>query len=118
MRHWGRMVNVLFGKNAPKFAENLKSMACSAENLGSIMVDLESFCLEELKPNSFLIIRVDVAGPMEKYKAATEISRGLQLYQRILKEKNITILVMTPKEGLETLTEDDMRQIGWVRSSP
>ena len=77
--------------------------------------ELEYLCLEELPKNSFLIIRVDVPGPMEKMAAATEISKGLARYEHIFREKRVTIMVMTPKESLSILTEGEMNQAGWVR---
>jgi hypothetical protein len=77
--------------------------------------ELEYLCLEELPENSFLVIRVDVAGPMEKMAASSEIARGLARYTHILQEKRVTVMVMTPKENINILTEEEMNQAGWVR---
>ena len=77
--------------------------------------ELEYLCLEELPENCFLVIRVDVAGPMEKMAASSEIARGLARYSHILQEKRATVMVMTPKEGLSVLTEEEMNTAGWVR---
>jgi len=77
--------------------------------------ELEYLCLEELPKNSFLVIRVDVAGPMEKMAASSDIARGLARYTHILQEKRVTVMVMTPKESISILTEGEMNQAGWVR---
>lgn len=76
---------------------------------------LETLCLDDIPPNSFLVIRVDVAGPMEKYMAATGIASKLLPYHDMFRAKNITIMIMTPKEGFEILTEDEMNKAGWYR---
>lgn len=81
------------------------------------MADLEVLDMDTLPQNSFLVIRVDVAGPMEKMAASTDIARGLQRYQKIFREKNVTILVMTPEENLDILTEVEMNQAGWFRKT-
>jgi hypothetical protein len=77
--------------------------------------ELEYLCLEELPNNCFLVIRVDVPGPMEKMAAASELARGLAKYSHIINEKKATVMVMTPKEGLSVLTEEEMNQAGWIR---
>lgn len=79
------------------------------------MADLETFCIDDIPKNSFLIIRVDVAGPMEKNLAAKGIIPELMKYKLMFREKNITLMIMTPKEGLEVLTEEEMNQAGWIK---
>lgn len=79
------------------------------------MVDLKTLCVDDIPKNSFLIIRVDVAGPMEKNLAAKGIVPELMKYKSVLQEKLITLMIMTPKENLEVLTEEEMNQAGWFK---
>ena len=112
-----QIMSVRYGKKDRKCAEISKWMATNVEPCDNTMADLETFSLEELPQNSFLVIRVDVAGPMEKYAAANELSKAIQKYQKIFLERNVSILVMTPKENLEVLTEAEMNQAGWFRKT-
>ena len=76
---------------------------------------LETFCLDNVPENSFLLLRLDVPGPMEKYVAANGLLKELEKYKPIFEEKKITLMLMTPKEDLSILTEKEMAQIGWIR---
>jgi hypothetical protein len=78
---------------------------------------LEVLSLEEVPDNSFVIIRVDVAGPMEKYLAANGIIKELNKYRELFSRKKLTIITLTPKEDIGILTEPEMNQIGWFRST-
>ena len=79
--------------------------------------NLETLSVDDIPTNSFLVIKVDVAGPMEKYIAASRMAISLEPYAKIFREKNITIMIMTPKESISILTEEEMNQAGWVRKS-
>lgn len=79
------------------------------------MADLEVLSLDELPENSFLVIRVDVAGPMEKNIAARDMVVELAKYKDIFRKKKTTLMIMTPKEGLDVLTEEEMNAAGWYR---
>jgi len=81
------------------------------------MADLEVISLNDLPTNSFLVIRVDVPGPMEKYIAARDMAAELMRHKDVFKEKQVTIMIMTPKEGLEILTEAEMNSAGWFRKT-
>jgi len=113
--HLESTMNARYGKKDRQHAEISKWMESDVEPCETTMIELETLCLEDIPPNSFLVIRVDVPGPMEKYRAATDISRAIQKYQKIFTDRNISIMVMTPKEGLEVLTEAEMNQAGWFR---
>ena len=78
---------------------------------------LETLSVGDIPDNSFLVIRVDVAGPMEKYIAATQIANGLRPYFAIFKNKNVNIMVMMPNERFEIITETEMNSAGWYRKT-
>ena len=78
---------------------------------------LEFFDLNEVPNNSVIIVRVDVPGPMEKFIAAKNLYKLLYTHKDLLSGKHITILTMTPKEGIEVMTEKDMNNVGWFRKS-
>jgi hypothetical protein len=77
---------------------------------------LEYINLDEIPSNSFLIIRVDVPGPMEKFLAMKDMAKELSKYKNIFITKNITIMVMTQKETMEVLTETEMNNLGWSKN--
>jgi 5-formyltetrahydrofolate cyclo-ligase len=81
------------------------------------MENLEYLDLNELPNNCFLIIRVDVVGPMEKYAASQNIAKTLTSHIDVLKKKKISLMIMTPKEKFEILTEQEMNQAGWFRKN-
>jgi hypothetical protein len=81
------------------------------------MENLEYLDLNEIPHNSFLIIRVDVVGPMEKYAAAQNIAKTITPHMDVLRNRKISLMIMTPKEGFEILTETEMNQAGWFRKS-
>jgi len=77
--------------------------------------ELQSLSVDDIPNNSFLVVRVDVSGPMEKMVAANDLLKLIQPYKDILAQKNVSLMVFTPKEGFEVLTEDEMNMAGWVR---
>ncbi len=78
---------------------------------------LEYLSIDDIPENSFIVLRVDVAGPMEKYQAADALSGELGKYRDLFIKKKLTLMILTPKESLEVLTEEEMNQAGWVRKS-
>lgn len=77
--------------------------------------NLEYLCLDEIPDNSFVLLKVDVAGPMEKNQAADGLVGILDQYQDIFIKKKLTLMILTPKESLEVLTEAEMNQAGWFK---
>lgn len=78
---------------------------------------LEVLAVDDIPDNSFLIIRVDVPGPMEKYMAANELAKVLGPYHDLFKRKNVSIMIMTPQEKFDIMTEEELNQAGWVRKT-
>lgn len=111
------MVNARFGQNGPICVEILKPMVNDVKQSENFMADpkLEFLPLDDIPNNSFILLRIDVAGPMEKYQAADNFLGELNRYQEIFRRKNLTLLIMTPKETIEILTEEEMNKAGWFR---
>jgi tRNA-binding EMAP/Myf-like protein len=76
---------------------------------------LEVLSMEDVPPNSFILLKVDVAGPMEKMQAVSGIAESIRPFAQSFKNKNIVFMVLTPKESLSVLTEEEMNSIGWYR---
>jgi len=79
---------------------------------------IEALTLEDIPANSFIVLTVDVPGPMEKYHAADGMVGQLNQYKDIFKNKKLTLFILTPKESIDVLTEEEMGQAGWVRKLP
>ena len=78
---------------------------------------LEYLCLDDVPDNSFVVVRVDVAGPMEKHQAADSFVGGLSKYGQLFQKKKLTMMILTPKESIEVLTEEEMNQAGWYKKT-
>lgn len=76
---------------------------------------LEFLDLNEIPDNSIIVIKVDVAGPMEKFIAAKGMYKTLYAHRYLLSGKRISVLTLTPKESIEVVTEEDMNNVGWYR---
>ena len=116
---WGKMANAPFGQNALKCVETLRPVVNDVRQSENNMEDpkLDFVPLDEIPDHSFIILRVDVPGPMEKLQAADSIVGGLNQYKDIFKRKHLTFMIMTPKESLDILTEAEMNQAGWYRKN-
>lgn len=71
--------------------------------------------IDEIKPNSVLVITIDAASPTEKMAIAPVFSRLLAPYVPILREKRVTVMLMTSKENINVVSEDDMNAAGWFK---
>ncbi|HOS16040.1 MAG TPA: hypothetical protein PKX15_03350 [Bacteroidales bacterium] len=71
--------------------------------------------VNELKNNSILIIKVDAPTPGHKMMIAPAFQKLLQPYGPAFKEKNITVMLMTTKEDLTVVTEEEMAAAGWEK---
>lgn len=78
---------------------------------------LEFISLDEIPDNSFIMIKVDVAGPMEKYHAADYLVGELNKHSNVFYKKKLTIMILTSKESIDVLNENEMNQAGWYRKS-
>lgn len=69
--------------------------------------------VDDIKPNSILVINVDVESPVHKMAVAPVFSKLLAPYTRKLQEKKVTVMLMTLNESINTVTEEEMNRAGW-----
>ena len=71
--------------------------------------------IDEIRPNSVLIINIDVESPEEKMAVAPVFSRLLAPYTPLLREKRVTVMLMTSNENINVINEEDMNAAGWFK---
>ena len=71
--------------------------------------------IDELKPNSVLVIQINVNGPHEKMAVAPVFSKLLAPYANELRSKRITVMLMTANESITTIAEEEMNMSGWFK---
>lgn len=71
--------------------------------------------LNTIQPNSILVIKIDVPSPLHKMAVAPSFAKLLQPHGKKLREKNVTIMLMTTKEDLSIITEEEMNRAGWEK---
>lgn len=71
--------------------------------------------VDEMKPNSIVLIKVEAENPVHKMAVAPLFQKLLSPYGPKLREKNITIMLMTTKESLEIISEAEMNRAGWQK---
>jgi len=71
--------------------------------------------INDIKPNSVLIISINVDSPIEKMAVAPVFSKLLAPYAAELRSKKITVMLMTTKENIEVIPESEMNRCGWEK---
>lgn len=71
--------------------------------------------VDEIKPNTILVIKVDVENPMQKSLVAPVFGQLLKSHAEKLKAKNVTVILMTQKESMDLITEEEMNAGGWFK---
>jgi hypothetical protein len=71
--------------------------------------------IEDIKPNSILIITIDVQSPVQKMAVAPVFSKLLAPYAPQLREKGVTVMLMTANESIDLVSEADMNAAGWFK---
>lgn len=71
--------------------------------------------VDDIKPNSVLVINVDVETPMQKMAVAPVFSKLLAPYAATLREKKVTVMLMTLQENINIVTEEEMNRAGWQK---
>lgn len=85
-------------------------LALPADKVTTINVD-------DIKPNSILTINIDVATPTQKMAVAPVFSKLLAPYASKLREKGITVMLMTLHENINLITEEEMNKAGWEKKA-
>jgi hypothetical protein len=71
--------------------------------------------VDDIKPNTILVINVDVESPLHKMAVAPVFSKLLAPYAAKLKEKHVTIMLMTLHENINLISEEEMNRAGWEK---
>lgn len=71
--------------------------------------------LDDIKPNTILVFNLNVDTPEEKMFATPSLAKLLAPFTSILKEKKVSIMVMSKNETIEQVDEADMNRAGWFK---
>ena len=72
--------------------------------------------VDDIKPNSILVVHVDVP-PESKGAVAPSIAKLLSPFAKILQEKHVTVMIMSPHESIELIPEEVMSNAGWEKKA-
>ena len=71
--------------------------------------------IDDIKPNSVLVISINVSSPIEKMAVAPTFTKLLSPYATELRDKKVTVILMTTNESIEMIPEEDMNRYGWFK---
>jgi len=71
--------------------------------------------LDDVKPNSILVINVNIESPEEKMALAPVFARLLSPFSNILREKRVSVMLMSKNENINIVSEEDMNAAGWFK---
>lgn len=71
--------------------------------------------IDELKPNSVLVIKLDVKTPEEKMAVLPSFAKLINPYAATLREKRVTVMIMSKAESIESIPEAEMNKSGWFK---
>ena len=71
--------------------------------------------MDDIKPNSILVINIDVENPIQKMAVAPVFSKLLAPYAAKLREKGVTVMLMTLNENINIISEEEMNAAGWEK---
>lgn len=74
-----------------------------------------SICINDIKPNTMMIIHVNAPTQVQKIKFYETLQSLLSPFKEILKEKKVTVVVMGITETIEMIPEDQMNNAGWFK---
>jgi len=73
--------------------------------------------VDDINPNSILVINIDVVSPIQKMAVAPVFSKLLAPYAQKLRDKNVTVMLMTLHENINLITEEEMNKAGWEKKA-
>lgn len=99
---------------------NLENVPVPDQRTGEINLPTDKVTIikvDDLVPNSILIITIDVESPVEKMAIAPVFSKLLAPYAKDLRAKNVTVMLMTTHENINAISEVEMNKAGWIKES-
>ena len=73
--------------------------------------------VDDIKPNSILIINIDVENAIQKMAVAPVFSKLLAPYATKLRDKCVTVMLMTIHENINLISEEEMANAGWEKKA-
>ncbi len=73
--------------------------------------------IDEIKPNTVLIINIAVDGPEQKMAVAPIFGKLLAPFAKKLKEKGVTVMLMALHENITLVSEKEMNAAGWEKKN-
>jgi hypothetical protein len=73
--------------------------------------------IDAITPNSILVIKVDVPSPVHKTAVIPVFHKLLAPHSFKLREKNVTVMLMTSAETIEVVSEKEMNDAGWEKKA-
>jgi hypothetical protein len=77
--------------------------------------DVTVLNVDELKPNSVLVIKLDVKSPEEKMAVLPSFAKLINPYAQSLRDKRVTVMIMSKSESIESIPEAEMNKAGWFK---
>ena len=71
--------------------------------------------IDDIKPNSILVINVNISTPEEKIALAPIFSRLLAPFANTLREKRVSVMLMSLNENINLISEEEMNAAGWEK---
>ena len=71
--------------------------------------------IDDIKPNTILIINIAVDGPEQKMAVAPVFGKLLAPFAKKLKEKGVTVMLMALNENITLISEKEMNAAGWEK---
>lgn len=94
----------------PTPVEPPSELALPADRVTTINVD-------DIKPNSIIVINIDVATPTQKMAVAPVFAKLLAPYASKLRAKGVTVMLMTLHENINLISEEEMLVAGWEKKA-
>lgn len=73
---------------------------------------------DELKQNSVVVIKIAATGMQQRIAASQQIAMALRPLVPLSKQKSIVFVLMATDESIETVDEESMEKLGWVKKEP
>ena len=71
--------------------------------------------IDELKPNSIIVIKIAPEGMRQRVAATQQIAMALRPLAQQVRDKNVAFIVMGTDETMDVLEESQMNDLGWEK---
>jgi hypothetical protein len=99
-------------QQTPPTPEPPSTIALPPETIKAVTLNMD-----DIKPNSILVINIDVENPIQKMAVAPVFSKLLAPYAAKLREKGVTVMLMTLNENINLISEEEMNNAGWEKKA-